>query len=64
MLGNLPFNFWNSCNLKFVCGNERGGLESNLWLCCEVNLNVDVISNTDQQITVDVVFDTRVSKIL
>lgn len=29
---DMPFNFWTSCNLRFILANDRENLILNLWL--------------------------------
>lgn len=60
---SLPFNYWSSCNLKFVCGNDIGASLSNPWLLCSTDLDVQVIRNTEQQISLEVIFENRISRI-
>lgn len=59
----IPFDFWNSCNLRFILSNDRGDLIPNLWLCGGLNVVVNFFSNTEQQITIDVFYRNRMSLI-
>lgn len=43
IVSSLPFNFWHACKMKFISGNDRGGLDINLWLCCVIDLDVMMV---------------------
>lgn len=58
-LDDVPFNFLSSCNLRLVSENKRGELLGIFLLCCDINLNVDVILNMEQQISLDLVLNNR-----
>lgn len=59
----IRFNYQHSYNLKFVVSNNRGDPIPNLWLCTSANMEVDLISLSNQQITLDVIYLNKVSRI-
>lgn len=59
-LDSIPSQFWTSMNLVAVCTNDRGAALPNLWVFCSPSLlhNVTIISRTDKQVSIGVVFDS------
>lgn len=56
-LQGIILSFWKLCGLKFVIENDKGDRMSNIWLFYSLDINIDVISNTSQQITLRVIFN-------
>lgn len=58
-LDQLPSNFSCQMNLKSLTDNNRGQLLPNLWGLCNVNISPTVISCSDQQISLSVIWEGR-----
>lgn len=58
---NLPQRFWRLCGLKLLTMNDRGGSMSNLHVYYKEDLEVSVIANSSQHITIEVTIGLRVT---
>ncbi|XP_058783905.1 uncharacterized protein LOC131658652 [Vicia villosa] len=47
----LPFRWLHRLGLKLFAVNERNGLDPNLWCCCSIHLDPQVIASDDQQVS-------------
>lgn len=50
--------------MKFGVVNDRGSNIPNLWVCCELGFDASVISNNFPQITIKIMFQTKLSRIM
>lgn len=49
--------------MEFLLDNFRGHWLSNLWVCCKKDTDVQISSNTEQQITIEASWDNKATRI-
>lgn len=52
LISSIPVSFWRSLGLVPLTTNNRGLQDPNIWILCHVDFRFQVLSSTEQQITI------------
>lgn len=59
----ISARFWRLCGLKFLAMNDRPSAAPNLWICCKEGMDLNIISRSAQQTTLEASFNDKICRI-